>query len=471
MRPEVGEIITSVGDIINLEALHVQEADSVFHLIGVLEEQLFTKQGHSFVPALPIYENQKLGIGEKEVTKNRVRIALYEEIIREAIDKVDELISATEKASAFGKTIANDILKKPGESAEVVVDKLTQLLALLQSYLDLFQEWEVGTSSEAPMSRENAVQKINGIEKHLNEILIGQEEVVRLVLTALFTGEHILLESDSGMGKTTLAKSLGDTLGLKFARIQCTPDLMATDVLGFSVYGAGNGKITSEFKKGPIFTNILLVDEINRTTPKTQSALLEAMEEGQVTNGNVRQLPKPFFVIATQNSHGSVGTFPLPEAQLDRFGFVATMDLPDVSVLSKIMTETLVGKKSKQHEQLINVKDVLAIQKTIENIPIPTGVVDYASRILVNAHPEKTNIESVRRYVRISASPRGEQAILRGAKVSALLNNRTTVSFEDVENFIRPALRHRISLNLEGSTSRNVSVETIIDDIIAVTKK
>ncbi len=468
MRPEVEQQIQQIEAAIDINSLQVEGAQSVMNLIEVLEEKLFTNDGGTFASALHLYEDATKGIGNIEVARDKRKIALYEKIIHTAIDKIDELINTAELAEVFDGKLESTFPKKTEDTSEVV-DKLTQLLSLLQSYLDLFKEWETGSNNEAPLNYKEATQKIATVEKKLNEILIGQEEAVRLVLIALFTGGHVLLESNSGLGKTKLAKSLGKILGLKSTRIQCTPDLMATDILGFSMHGAAGTKNADEFKKGPIFANIVLVDEINRATPKTQAALLEAMEERQVTNGRMRSLPRPFFVIATQNNHGSVGTYPLPEAQLDRFGFIVHLDLPELSVLNQIIGQTLVGENNEKHQQLANVKDVLAIQKTIESIAVSSKLIEYAGKILINTHPKKSTVASVQKYVEIGASVRGEHAIIRGAKARALLDNRTTVSIEDIQAFIRPALQHRISLNLDGMASSAVSVDKIIDDIIAET--
>lgn len=290
---------------------------------------------------------------------------------------------------------------------------------------------------------------------------------MRLVLVALFTGNHMLLEGSSSLGKTKLAKSLGSILGLKFSRIQCTPDLMPTDVLGFSA--------AEHFRSGPIFANVVLVDEINRATPKTQSALLEAMEERQVTNGKRRDLPRPFFVIATQNSSGSIGTYPLPEAQLDRFGYALRMELPQVDILSQVIGKMLRGEEVGERDALITRSEVLAIQKSIESVAVPAKIIDYVSRIIVNTHPDRSPVPSVRKYVEQSATIRAERAIIRGAQAQALLSDRSMVAVDDVKMFFVSALSHRLVFNMEGLAAQAdpnqlVTIEKIITDIIQATE-
>jgi len=465
MRPHVEQQITSIGETIKIESLQVEDTESILRLIKVLEEKIFVKNVKDFVPALNLNVNVKKGIGKAEVARDRKKIELFEKIIHNAIDKVEKLIETADLANLFNKKLDENFPKKKDNTSEVI-DKLTQLLSILQSYLDLFEELENGSGNEISLNFEEASEEIATIEKELNEILIGQEEAVRLVLIALFTGGHVLLESSSGLGKTKLAKSLGDILGLRFARIQCTPDLMASDIVGYYNNGLDGSYI---FKKGPIFANVVLADEINRATPKTQSALLEAMEEKQATNGRTRSLPKISFVIATQNSASSVGTFPLPEAQLDRFSFVVDMDLPDQAALAKIIGATLVGDNNKKHRNLTDFETVMAIQETIGRVAVPSKVIEYINKILYNTHPKKSDIPNVRKYVQIGSTIRGNQAIIRGAKAHALLDGRTTVSIEDVKVFIRPALLHRISLSLDGMANPDVSVDTIIDEIIAKT--
>jgi MoxR-like ATPase len=310
------------------------------------------------------------------------------------------------------------------------------------------------------------------LEKELSSIVVGQERVVRELLLALFAGGHVLLEGVPGLGKTLLIRTLSDALTLKFARIQFTPDLMPADIVGTTIVAdqpdattGGNKRIFS-FQPGPIFANIVLADEINRATPKTQSALLEGMQERTVSVGDrTRPLPAPFFVLATQNPLEMEGTYPLPEAQLDRFLLKIQVNFPKAADLLRII-DTTMGVQSMHAQAVADGEELLHLITIARAVPVATHIKEFAVRLLLATHPDQEDApEKVRQYVRYGASPRGLQALIMTSKVRALLEGRYNVSIEDLRAVAYPVLRHRIVLNFDGLAD-NVTTESLIDAII-----
>ena len=312
----------------------------------------------------------------------------------------------------------------------------------------------------------NFLEKASAIRNEIAKVIVGQESVVRHVLIGILSDGHILLEGVPGLGKTMLIRSLGKALALEFSRIQFTPDLMPADITGTEIMEEGaNGRRSFRFQLGPVFANLVLADEINRATPKTQSALLEAMQEHTVTAGTqTYQLPSPFFVLATQNPIEQEGTYPLPEAQLDRFMFKVNVPFPTIDELNEIINRTTSGA-TPEITPAVSGDEMIGMQSFAKHIPIPTNVSEYVSRLVVATHPGNSSSENVNRYVRYGASPRGAQSIIRGAKVQALFEGRYNVSFEDIEALSPAALRHRVLLNFEGQ-AQGISPDTIIDDLL-----
>jgi MoxR-like ATPase len=290
------------------------------------------------------------------------------------------------------------------------------------------------------------------IEAEIGRVIVGQTEIVRNVLIALMAGGHVLLEGVPGLGKTLLIRTLSETLDLGFNRIQFTPDLMPADIIGTEILEEDRqGGRRLRFQPGPLFVNLLLADEINRATPKTQSALLEAMQEQTVTvGGQTRRLEQPFFVLATQNPLEMEGTYPLPEAQLDRFFFKLNVGFPSVGELVEILNRTTYD--TQPHANIAASGAVLLqMGRLARQLPVASHVSEYVARLLLLTHPEQPEApDLVKRYVRYGASPRGAQAMLVGAKVNALFQGRYNVAFTDVRAVVYPALRHRLILNFEG---------------------
>jgi MoxR-like ATPase len=292
---------------------------------------------------------------------------------------------------------------------------------------------------------------------------VGQERVVREVLTAILAGGHVLLEGVPGLGKTLLVKSMATALGLGYSRVQCTPDLIPADITGTNVLmESEGGSRTIRFQPGPIFHSVVLADEINRATPKTQSGFLEAMEERQVTvAGTTYPLPLPFIVLATQNPIELEGTFPLPEAQIDRFLFKVVIDYPGRHDLIRIAGETT-GPDRVDLRSVLSAHQLVAMQQVARHVPIATDMLETASSIVQATHPSDPEAtEPVRRFVRFGASPRAVQALVLGAKVNALMAGRLHVSRADLATALRPALCHRVLLNFEAGTSE-VGIEQIL---------
>lgn len=301
------------------------------------------------------------------------------------------------------------------------------------------------------------------VEEEIGSVIIGQKELVRNVLTAMVAGGNVLLEGMPGLGKTQLVKAVGDAVDLEFSRIQFTPDLMPADVTGTTVMDREeNGNMSFVFRKGPIFANLVLADEINRATPKTQSALLEAMQEHTVTGGSqTYRLEEPFFVLATQNPLETEGTYPLPEAQMDRFLFKLDVAFPNKEELMKIVLTTTDGKVHRA-SKVMDGKRLLQMREIAQQVPVAEPVAEYLMDLILKTHPENPEApEVVRQYVRYGASPRGAQAVLQAARIFALLAGRYHVAYEDIKQAAKPALRHRIFLNFEGMAEGKTSDEII----------
>jgi MoxR-like ATPase len=305
------------------------------------------------------------------------------------------------------------------------------------------------------------------IETEIGSVMIGQKDLIRGVLTAMIAGGNVLLEGLPGLGKTQLVKTIGKVLDLDFSRIQFTPDLMPADVTGTSVMTKNQqGEMGMEFRKGPVFSNIVLADEINRATPKTQSALLEAMQEHTVTSGNeTYKLAEPFFVLATQNPLESEGTYPLPEAQMDRFLFKLDVAFPSKAELLEIVNSTTTGSQ-KETKKVCSQEKLLQMRQVAREVPVATPVAEYIMDIVLKSHPEYDQApEMVKKYVRYGASPRGAQAMMMTAKVYALMAGRYNVAYEDVKAVAKGALRHRIFMNFEGMAD-GITVDQIIEALL-----
>ena len=301
------------------------------------------------------------------------------------------------------------------------------------------------------------------VEEEIGSVIIGQKELVRNVLTAMVAGGNVLLEGMPGLGKTQLVKAVGDAVDLHFSRIQFTPDLMPADVTGTTVMNREeHGNKSFVFSKGTIFANLVLAEEINRATPKTQSALLEAMQEHTVTGGSqTYRLEEPFFVLATQNPLETEGTYPLPEAQMDRFLFKLDVAFPNKEELMKIVLSTTDGKIHRA-SKVMDGKRLLQMREIAQQVPVAEPVAEYLMDLILKTHPENPEApEVVRQYVRYGASPRGAQAVLQAARIFALLAGRYHVAYEDIKQAAKPALRHRIFLNFEGMTEGKTPDEII----------
>ena len=311
-------------------------------------------------------------------------------------------------------------------------------------------------------------RRYDAIQEELRRVIVGQRDLLELVIIALLAGGHVLLEGVPGLGKTLLVRTLGQTLDLRFSRIQFTPDLMPADILGTNlIVQDESGRRRFEFQPGPVFGQIVLADEINRATPKTQSALLEAMQEHAVTTaGETRRLEEPFFVLATQNPIEMEGTYPLPEAQLDRFLFKLRVPFPELVDLQEIIDRTT-GPAEPAAARVADGSAVIEMQSFARQVPVASHVREYAARLVLSTHPESARaVESARRFVRYGASPRGVQALILAGKVRALSRGRVNVAIEDLQALALPALRHRLILNFEGEAEG-----TDPDDVLAAALK
>ena len=331
--------------------------------------------------------------------------------------------------------------------------------------------------SEATESMEARAREFRSVYEKLKteigKVIVGHEEIVHGVLTCLFVGGHALLEGVPGLGKTLLVRTLADALSLDFNRIQFTPDLMPADIIGTNVVmEAPDGRRMFEFQRGPLFAQMILADEINRATPKTQSAMLEAMQERSVTVGGVvHRLKEPFFVMATQNPIEQEGTYPLPEAQLDRFFFKLVVGYSTREELAMILDRTTRGEKSQAH-RVIDGETLLRMQALVREVLVAPHVQDYAIRLSLATHPEGPfAAPATNQYVRWGTSPRGVQTLVLAAKVRALLDGRYNVSFEDVRRVYLPGLRHRILLNFEAQAEGIDADEVLLKVLDTVPEK
>ncbi len=319
-----------------------------------------------------------------------------------------------------------------------------------------------GTPEVTP---EQFAATVDRIRREVRRVIVGHQELIDQVLVALLAGGHVLLEGVPGLGKTLLVKTVAQTLALRFARIQFTPDLMPADIVGTTVVMQdAEGRRYFEFQRGPVFTQVLLADEINRATPKTQSALLEAMQEHAVTVGGTSYaLEEPFFVLATQNPIEMEGTYPLPEAQLDRFLFKLRAEFPGMGDLVEIIDRTTAASLPAA-EVVASAPRILAMMRLVRQVEVASHVKAYAARLVQATHPQG-GASLARRYVRYGSSPRGAQALILAGKVRALMAGRANVAFADIQALALPALRHRIILNFEGE-AEGIDPDAVIRNVL-----
>lgn len=307
----------------------------------------------------------------------------------------------------------------------------------------------------------------NRLREEIGKVIVGQQEIVDGVITCLISNGHALLEGVPGLGKTLLVRTISEACELKFSRIQFTPDLMPADIVGTNILVESEGGHREfQFQPGPVFANIVLADEINRATPKTQSAMLEAMQERSVTvAGAIRKLQEPFLVLATQNPLEMEGTYPLPEAQLDRFLFKLMVHFPGIEELGSIIDRTT-GSSEAHAEKVLSGEQILEMQKLAREVVIADHVKEFALKCVIGTHPHSEFATSMtNQYVRYGSSPRGAQSMVVAAKVRALLDGRFNVSFDDIHSIAKPALRHRLILNFEGEAEQ-INPDAIVEDIL-----
>ncbi|MHC4622673.1 MAG: AAA family ATPase [Planctomycetota bacterium] len=316
-------------------------------------------------------------------------------------------------------------------------------------------------------------EMFESLRREIARVIVGHDDIVENVLICLFCGGHVLLEGVPGLGKTLLVRTLSSALSLQFRRIQFTPDLMPADIMGTNIVmeDAATGRRQFQFQPGPIFGQIILADEINRATPKTQSAMLEAMQEHSVTSGGqLRRLPEPFMVLATQNPIEQEGTYPLPEAQLDRFFFKVLVPYSNREELGAIIDRTTTGRDP-QAQPVVDAEQIIWAQQLVRRVAIAPHVQDYAIRLVLATHPEGEFAAGMtNRFVRFGSSPRGVQALVLSGKVRAMLDERYHVSFADVAGSLLPGLRHRILLNFEGQ-AEGVTGDDVLNEVLERTPK
>jgi MoxR-like ATPase len=326
-----------------------------------------------------------------------------------------------------------------------------------------------GTTAVAPLSPDTFAERANAIEREVGRLIVGQRDLIRQTLICLLANGHALLEGVPGLGKTLLVRTIADVVDCTFSRIQFTPDLMPADITGTNILIEEGGSRVFRFQPGPIFANLVLADEINRATPKTQSSLLEAMQEHQVTVARNRYpLEAPFFVLATQNPLEMEGTYPLPEAQLDRFIFKVLVPFPSEEELALIVERTT-GADAPQVDKVATAAELVEMQRLARAVPIAAHVSAYAVALLAASHPDQPRApQLVRDYVRYGGSPRGVQALVAAGKIAALLDGRFNVAIEDIRAAALPSLRHRLILNFEGEAEGITSeavIRTILDSV------
>jgi MoxR-like ATPase len=321
------------------------------------------------------------------------------------------------------------------------------------------------------MSTETKIQSFRktweNLRAEIGKVMVGHTDIVDGTLIAIRAGGHVLLEGVPGLGKTLLVRTLSEVLDLSFNRIQFTPDLMPADILGTNlVVETPEGRREFQFQRGPIFAHLILADEINRATPKTQSALLEAMQEKQVTAaGEIRKLAEPFFVLATQNPIDQEGTYPLPEAQLDRFFFKLLVGYPSAAELTEVLNRTTERTKA-QVNKVLDGAALVDLQQLVREVPVASHVKDYAVRLVLATHPKtETAAPIANQYLRFGSSPRGGQTLILGGKVRALTQGRFNVSFEDIQSVAAPTLRHRLILNFEAE-AEGITTDHIIAQVL-----
>jgi MoxR-like ATPase len=322
------------------------------------------------------------------------------------------------------------------------------------------------------MSTEEQIESFRrtfeSLRAEIGKVIVGHHDIVEGTLTAIFGGGHVLLEGVPGLGKTLLVRTLSEVLDMSFNRIQFTPDLMPADIVGTNiVMEVAGGRREFQFQRGPIFAHLVLADEINRATPKTQSAMLEAMQEKSVTaGGEIRRLAEPFFVLATQNPIDQEGTYPLPEAQLDRFFFKLIVGYPSGAELNEVLTRTTEGGRVELNRILAK-EQIVELQKLVRQVPVASHVKDYAVRLVLATHPKtETAAPVANQYLRFGSSPRGGQTLLLGAKVRALAQGRFNVSFDDIQAVAPAAMRHRLILNFEAE-AEGITTDHIITQILS----
>jgi MoxR-like ATPase len=328
------------------------------------------------------------------------------------------------------------------------------------------------TSGKSPGPQAEMLgERLTEVRREISKAIVGQTEVVDGVLTALLAGGHVLLEGAPGLGKTMLVRTLAQAVSLKYSRIQFTPDLMPADVIGTAVVQeSGDGRKVLDFQPGPIFTNLLLADEINRATPKTQSALLEAMQEKQVTVAHTsHQLEEPFFVMATQNPIEMEGTYPLPEAQLDRFLFKLRVPFPRREELHDILDRTT-REGGETVVAVLNGPQIMEMRRVVRSVPVAPHVQEYAVKLVLATHPDGRENVLANKYVRYGSSPRGAQTLILGGKVRALMDGRFNVSQEDIRALLLPALRHRLILNFEAQADGRTT-DDLLEEIAGKTSQ